>query len=66
MERFGHKSGRAMWFVKCLKETGLQCYSKNFDYIYTTFKSVITKAQEYDVSSKLRCYVFLNDESKFT
>ena len=29
-ERFSYKSGRAMRFAKRSKETGLQCYSKNF------------------------------------
>ena len=41
-ERFSHKRGHAMWFVKHLEETGLQCYSKNFG-LYA-IKSVVTKA----------------------
>ena len=40
-ERFSHKSGCAMQFIKCLKQTGLQCYSKNFNYILL-LKSAIT------------------------
>ena len=56
MEHFSHKSGRAMRFVKQVKETGLQCYSKKFGLkqLYTTLKSVITKAQQYEVSLKLK------------
>ena len=38
--------------AKRLKETGLQCYSKNFGLLL--LKSVITKAQEYEVGSKLK------------
>ena len=62
-----------MQFTKHLKQTGLQCYSKNFclKQLYITSKSVITKAQEYDVGLKLKIlsvciatYVFLSDESK--
>ena len=33
-----HKSGRAMWFAKCLEETSLQCY-------ILLLKSVVTKAE---------------------
>ena len=54
MERFSYKSGCAMRFAKHLKKTGLQCYCKNFGLkqpytVTTTLKSVITKAQEYEV-----------------
>ena len=41
MEHFSNKSGRAMRFVKQVKETGLQCYSKNFG-LKQLYKSVIT------------------------
>ena len=40
-ERFSYKSGRAMRFAKHLKETGLQCYSKNFA-LKPTFKKVLS------------------------
>ena len=50
-----------MWIMnhhysKRLEETGLQCHSKNFGLkqLYTTFKSVSTKAEEYEVCSKLK------------
>ena len=45
-----------MRFAKPLKETGLQCYSKNFGLkqLYTTLRSVITKAQEHEVGLKLK------------
>ena len=55
-EHFSHKSGCAMWFTKHLEETSLQCYSKNLalnNYILL-LKSVATKAQEYEVCSKLK------------
>ena len=45
---------------EAFKKTGLQCYSKNFGlkklYILL-LKSVITKAQEYEVSLKFKVYV---------
>ena len=39
-ERLSYKSGHAMWVVKYLIETDLQCYSKNFGLriLYTTFE----------------------------
>ena len=48
-----------MWFAKHLKEIGLQCYNKNFGlkqlYSYVLLlNSVITKAQECEVSLKLK------------
>ena len=42
-----------MWVAKCLIETGLQCYSKNFG-IRLLLKSVITKALLYKVGLKLK------------
>ena len=42
-----------MRFVKRLEETGLQCYSKNFGF-KQLLKSVVTKAEEYEVRSKLK------------
>ena len=39
-EHLSYKNGHAMWVMKCLIETGLQCYSKNFGLrlLYTTFE----------------------------
>ena len=55
-----------MLLMKHLEETGLQCYSKNFGVL---LKSVVTKAEEYKVRSKLKIiqvatYVFLSNEPK--
>ena len=51
-----HDSGCAVRVAKCLIETGLQCYSKNFSLRLLTLllKNVITKALLYKVSLKLK------------
>ena len=50
-ERLSYKNGHAMWVMKCLIETGLQCYSKNFG-LRLLLKSVITKVLLYKVKFK--------------
>ena len=46
---------------EAFKEAGLQCYNKKFGLkqLYTTFKKCyITKAQEYEVSLKLKTKMY--------
>ena len=43
---------------EAFKKTGLQCYSKSFG-LKQLCKSVVTKAQEYEVSLKLKVYALL-------